>query len=708
MRTRYTILMQKFLRSHDWVKYTRLTLCVTALLPIVYTTSTIFPGVIPRATFFGLCLGTALLMHVFACIRGNTVFAYGKSTILLGLLIVVGVVATVFSPDPLQSLWSKPSRMEGLILYFEVLVYTYLLLLYFDTTWWRRYFITFCVSSGILLLFGLAQYAQFDVHDAEVRVDALFGNPVFFASAMLIACGSAALLYTLIRTKQAKRIVLISGILFAVGVYVTATRSALLGLLAGLATSVCLIVYQYRKDRQLLTRIFFGALLFFVVCGSVFVAHQKGYISVPIIERFSALDVQNLENQTRYFLYTAAFEGVRERPIFGHGYEQFDEITEKHLLPSYFKAQESFVPEWWHDRTHSIHLELLVQLGVTGLLLWYALVGYAFYVLWRSTATYAEKACVTGLFVAIIVHITFNFFTITDLVLFFALIAYCLRHEELQKYTVSQLALYGRVVVVIFAIVGLTLSVLHVHRFAYAAEVRTLLNTTDEGSLKRIIGYYALAQENAIDREYAARELWYESSIFLTEKNVTTKDIEEVTSYIVNTREAVRNRGALSPRDRFYLGVAYCAAGKYSEATTIFEEGLHEAPHNLQLLTGFAECLFKTQEYEHGNEILKAARTLESTYRPVVLLSAAGMYYTGQITEGDAFLTTQFDNVYVLHPTLIDAYIEAKMYDRAATLLKSALEKYPKDIRYTELRQKLEQSTKIKQKMRIKSKGISQ
>lgn len=142
------------------------------------------------------------------------------------------------------------------------------------------------------------------------------------------------------------------------------TRGSLLGLLAGCAA---LTVWYIRRNSLSPAR------AFIVVAAGALIL---GFAALPMASRLSELDPQAEDQgtlQVRKLIWSGALAVFLDSPVTGNGPGSFQILYPAHRNPDYSILGVS------HNTLHAHceYLEILVDLGVTGLLLWGAVIFFA-------------------------------------------------------------------------------------------------------------------------------------------------------------------------------------------------------------------------------------------------------------------------------------------------------------------------------------------
>ena len=282
------------------------------------------------------------------------------------------LVATVFSVDPLRSLFGAPPRLFGLASTAALLVLFLVLAPRLATEASReRHETAWLAATGALVAYALVQWAGLDPLrwqvDWQGRPTAAQGNPLFLAQALVwlvpIAAGRAIARFR----AGARRAALAAGGLALAAAAITlqtAARGPLLGLavavvvfaaVAGLSSPVA----RARRAGRLLA----GLLALALVAGSGFALQRA--------DRFTGTASQRLLLWGSIVRLFEASPPVRW--VVGFGQESLAIVLPQYLPPEL--PERIWRPDLYHDRAHNAELDALASGGLVRL---FAGLGLAF------------------------------------------------------------------------------------------------------------------------------------------------------------------------------------------------------------------------------------------------------------------------------------------------------------------------------------------
>jgi O-antigen ligase/tetratricopeptide (TPR) repeat protein len=389
----------------------------------------IFPYITGKNFAFRILVEAAAVLW-FGLAVLNEKYRLKNSPMLLMVLAFTFIVglADILGVNPYNSLWSTYERMDGYLTILHLCLYFMIIKSVFKTrTDWMIFF-NVIVLVSILVSFHvlLQKFGYIRSVDADFRPRGTIGNAAFLAAYLLLTMLINMILVINVKSLWLKAVYLSAAGLNLLIVYFTATRGAILALIAGIISFSIFYVFgkaETEKDRLLrkisaavLAGIALLSILFFVFRESDFIKQN------PTFSRISTISTADTTTQMRLLTWGMAWEGIKERPILGWGQENFGHVYTKYFNPKLYGL------ETWIDRVHNVVLDWLANAGFIGLLFYLGIFGMVFYSLWSA---FANKTIPKTLAVTIISGLVVYFFqnlfvfdTINTYLIFFALLAY--------------------------------------------------------------------------------------------------------------------------------------------------------------------------------------------------------------------------------------------------------------------------------------------
>src|SRR3989344_2426159 len=273
--------------------------------PLLVPSALFFPFITGKAFFFRiiteLIFGAWLILAII-----DPKYRPRRSPLLwavLSFIIIVGL-ATIFSANPAKSFWSNFERMEGFITHLHLLAYflvTSSTLL--ATNLWQRFIQTSLGVSVIISLYGLLQLFGFiTINQGGVRLDSTFGNATYLAIYVVFHLFLSAWLFSRANLNWQKYVYGAIIALETIILYFTATRGAILGLIAG-ALIACAIVALKTAGRS--RKIAGGIILAVIILMGIFVAVRNVPLirNNPVLGRFASISLTERTTQSRFIIW---------------------------------------------------------------------------------------------------------------------------------------------------------------------------------------------------------------------------------------------------------------------------------------------------------------------------------------------------------------------------------------------------------------------
>ena len=345
-----------------------------------------------------------------------------------GFTAVFGLT-TIFSVQFYESFWGTLERMGGFWTFLHYFVYFIILTSVFKTKEdWRKLLDVSIFVAVLSVLYGFGQKTDikfFVGSGNRARIFGTIGNAALFAGYELFGAFLALTLFLKGGSTRNKNIFYgLAFILSSVSIFMTATRGAVLGL--GVGLFVFAIFYVWARESKVAKNI----VLFFVVLAVLFLTVSFFFSDSSFIKksrylsRITDTSVSSYTAQTRFWAWRAGIEGWKDSfktIIFGWGPENFNIPFSIHFNPKFFVGIGS---ETFFDRAHNMFVEILVTMGLIGLLAYLVTFFALFKSLWSklknsSRSESVEYAGLVSLLIAYAIHNFFFFDTSANFILFF-------------------------------------------------------------------------------------------------------------------------------------------------------------------------------------------------------------------------------------------------------------------------------------------------
>ena len=412
---------------------------LTTLTPLVLFDKLPFPFITEKTLFFRLLVDILLIVWTVVAFQ-NREYLPHETPLNIALLVlgIVTLLSAIFGHDFQSSFWSGLERMEGFVGLFHALIFFFVLSNSLKTTsQWHILFLTSCGVACVCVLMGI--FKEFELIEDGERLFSSLGNPTYLGLYLILHLFLVGFVLVNTSTKMRKLCFLLLPIL-TVGVVLTQSRSAFLGLLMG--GFVIIIFTVFSKNIAPKIRWGFGGLLvaLSLIITILWSAKNSEFIEKSVfLSRVVKVASSKTTGISRLNNWKIAYEGFKEKPILGWGQENYQYVFAKHFLP------EMYDDAPWYDRSHNFLLDWLVSGGILGLMSFLA----PFCVLLCFTVRYDKFSSIQkGLFVGFIVtYFTNNFFGFDSLmgtITVFIVLAYWQFKTQLdEKYLFQKLKIWG-------------------------------------------------------------------------------------------------------------------------------------------------------------------------------------------------------------------------------------------------------------------------
>ena len=655
-------------------------LFLITFLPLYVSNGFFFPFITGKAFAFRILVGIATASYlVLAAIDRRYRPQFSWLFVAFAGFVTWMAVANFLAVNPEKAFWSNFERMDGWVTLAHVFALFVVAgaVLSVEKLWrrWWLYFIsvaTVVCSYGVIQLMGLAE-----IHQGGVRVDASFGNAIYLAVYLMFSILAAAWIAATsrgwLRYALLGFCVLASMILFY-----TASRGALIGLVAGAGAASILWLLLSRKEwmqkggnknMRGAVAVLLGLALtiggFFLIRDSAFVQNE------PALARLSTIFSLSEELQVRMTLWGMALTGVAEDPVTGWGQEGFNYIFNKYYDPSLY-AQEP-----WFDRVHNNYLDWLVAGGIPALALFITLLVLAVYGALRAPGlSRAERAILAGLLIGYAVQaiVVFdNLFSYIPLVMVLAMVhAHGARPIKVLDTVPEQggyIAAYVGAVTIVAVLVLWNVNAPHMSAAGHLVYAITPRQDATES-----LEYFKAALN---DGSFASQEIREQLAQFagtsMSRDDIPDGIKEEIVAMAVSEMAKEIEELPNDARLRMQYTLALEAAGQKEEALTQVAKAIELSPGKQVLYINYAYKLIELERYEEAKTALMKAYELDTSFDEVAMASAAGLIMAKDIEGGKALLLEAVGTTTPHSPSLFFAYYQARQWNELIGVARAAV-----------------------------------
>ncbi len=375
------------------------------------------PFVVSHKLFYGATNAKYFFVVGFVAVLG-LIFTYqlifNKITLsvrkryllwILGALLVLHYISSLFGPYLSMSLWSDILRSTGVYFFSALSLMAYFLSELLKREDWiliRRVVIVSCVFFSFLYFFG-AEGAGFTTRIISIKLDVIgltLGNSTFAGAYVLFG-----VIFTLIelgysRGKRWLQIGLVGGLLiellsplyfnshlwrgvstFADAIknpfdfFGTAQASAVTVFAVLVYWGIVTLIKKFTNESNRKTILTIHALVWILgVTIGVLLLFVPGS---PVQDRYIAKSTA-----ARVIVWQSGWEAIKERPLLGYGPENFALAVQGHFDNRLYLEEN--IGETWFDRAHNFFIDTLVRIGFVGIAVYLGLLIYLGHVFLRA------------------------------------------------------------------------------------------------------------------------------------------------------------------------------------------------------------------------------------------------------------------------------------------------------------------------------------
>lgn len=636
-------------------------LFVIPFIPLYVANSLFFPFITGKGFAFRILVEIAFfawMLLAYSDKKYRPTFSW--VFVAYGAFVTWMFIADLFAVNAHKALWSNFERMDGWITMIHVFLFFVVTgaVLTADKLW-RNWWLTFLGASALVTLYCLLQLSgNLEIHQGGVRVDGTFGNAAYLAAYLLFTVAMA--IWQAIESRGFLRYSLFFlAALEVILIFMTATRGAVLGLVAGAGMGAFLWMLESgKKSRNVAGGILIGIIVvslgFYMIRDSAFVK------SDPTLARVSSISVKDLS--VRSTLWGMALSGVAERPITGFGQEGFNYVFNTYYKPSLY-AQEP-----WFDRAHDVFIDWLVAGGIPGFLLFIALFVTTAITLYKREASRAERVLVLAALTAYAIQaiVVFdNLFTYVPLAAILAT-AHATSSKRWKRVDAVGEATEPvlQVAVPLVAVVAIAIVwTVNIPNISAASELVRALSLQSNDISPNV----SLFQQALAENTYATQEIREQLVIFMSQiasqQHGQSETLTKLAQFAITEMDKEVALQPLDARLRLESALGYRVTGNYKQALEQVAKAHELSPKKQSILLEGGIEYWQVGDFEKARELFHAAYDLDTSFESVAAYAAAGDIAAGHVTEGKALLMQSSGTTTVDSEPLVLAYFQAKQYD---------------------------------------------
>ncbi|MEW6610775.1 MAG: O-antigen ligase family protein [Patescibacteria group bacterium] len=396
-----------------WGVIVPLALCLVT--PLLVHSSFIFPFISTKTFWFRSLVEGAAAFYVVLAFR-VPLYRPKLSLAMKAMVgyLAVAIIASLFGENLYRSFWGNIERGEGLLTLLHVFAYAFLCAQVLKSQkLWECFFAGSLFVAVLVALYGIGQRWGVDwvLHSGDTRLSATIGNASFLAGYLLMHT-YIALWFALSSRPLAWRIT--AGIIYLFlwyVVYNTGTRGALIAGAVVTAAMGLFLAFRAREHR-IGWRIAASStvILFIIFTLNIFLPRNASWVQKsPTLNRIASISFSDITTQSRMLTWESSLKGLRDRPLLGYGYENYNIPFNRYFSPLIYRDAGSQV---WFDRAHNVIFDIALTSGILGLLAYALMFGMAFRVAWVYIRSDAYPSRIVGIVFSslLFAHLLQNFF----------------------------------------------------------------------------------------------------------------------------------------------------------------------------------------------------------------------------------------------------------------------------------------------------------
>jgi len=385
----------------DWLALVAKLLIITIFFaPLVTNDAFYFPYIVPRNLMFRLIINVLFGIYLWLWLNNPKYkFRFNKGLVIFFLFILSLTVSSILGGDFGFSFWSNFERMDGLVNWYYIFIYIFILLgLVREKKEWQVLFNFALIPAWIASLMAVAQRLDIsfvDNSNGGIRATSTLGNAAYVASYMFL---STVIAFYLMIVKALKKNFAwswsylwyaLSMILFVSALVVSQTRGAFLGLFVFVLLLSIFYLWFNRKHKN---KWYYGVIAAWILIaafvGLVYQQRDAAWVEQSyFLNKFASMSAQDTTIFSRWNIWQSTIVSVKEKPILGWGEESFRYVFNQYFPPEIYQQVGS---ETWFDRPHNVLLQHLIQGGILGLGLYLGVFAYIIFYLYKKARRQKE------------------------------------------------------------------------------------------------------------------------------------------------------------------------------------------------------------------------------------------------------------------------------------------------------------------------------
>ncbi|MCK4744744.1 O-antigen ligase family protein [Candidatus Parcubacteria bacterium] len=630
-------------------------ICLALFMPLLVSSKFLFPFIFPKIIAFRIIIEVVLFFYLLLILaKPSYLPKLSKAGWMLAAYIAIIFISSIFGADFYNSFWSNVERSDGLLTIIHFFIFFLIVTSVFKRSKdWLLLLNVAVIASVLVCVTALVEYFgvknRFFINPQSTRLSGSLGNSAFLAGYMLFNIIFASIL--LFYQKHKFRIFYFIPMLFYCFIlYNTQTRGAILSFVFGIFLFLLFNIFN-KKSRF---RKYSLAALVIMIISIIFIFANKNSSFVQnttAIKRIASISLKDTTTETRMLNWKIGWQGWKDKPVFGWGYENFNIVFNKYFPPQFIKGPSS---ELWFDRAHNSVVDVAVASGTAGLLSYLALFITAFYMLWAKFKSSGKYKNVYALMIIILVmYIMQNIFvfdTPTTYLMFFlsfAFINYLLIFKEgdeiLEENNIVHKNINPAIFIIIFLFISSSVYIFNIRPILANSTAIQALSSSRNSSVDFTLSKFkkSLDYDTYQNAEISQQLINFAKLVVQNSDKIPKDKSREVVEYTIESLNNIIDKHHLNVRHHYFLMMFYNSARKFDanysyRVLELGEEAIKLSPTRPHLYFQMAEAKIFQQKISEAIELYKKGLSFndEPVYLHWPLLSA--YIYSGEDEEAIA------------------------------------------------------------------------
>ena len=356
-------------------------------LPLLVYRPVLYPYVFSKILSFQFIVEIIFIIWLFLALYfGKKYRPDWKNPLVIALTIFMGILflTSLTGIDSAKSFWSTQERMTGIITLLHFYAFFIILISTFKNKRdWQKFIGASLIYALFVGLYGIGQKQglNFLIKTDLYQMNSTLGNPIFLAVYSMLHIFLAGFILS---QKNSKKIKIICSALIIFNIWImlaAASRGVMLAFGFGLFLFLLFLIFSTKYKK---IKISLGLFLTIIIASLVFIQLPvfKPYINkMPrFIGRLASF---TSSTESRILSWNIGWQGFKERPILGWGWENYNIIFNQNYQPSFLNSPTG-LEVTWYDHSHNQIIDILALTGILGILSYLAIFGIVFWLLFKK------------------------------------------------------------------------------------------------------------------------------------------------------------------------------------------------------------------------------------------------------------------------------------------------------------------------------------